>query len=358
MVGSATPIHLCFYAKCSNTPGLQVIIFGEAGAGKTSLANISTNQVKPIYIFCPKDSSFISIMADIVYKLVDSLDRRADFTFDLSTGNISKGSLKINIDSINVNIFASLIPRDRLICIVLDEVDRVEDESVVGKLAELAKGISTVLPQLTLIFVGVGDDAESLLKGHSSNFRNLRQVPLGRMERKDLEAILDRGENILDIKFSDVVKKAILNISDNFPYWVHLLATSSAEICLIRSVKTVNQVEFRLTLSKAAKEAEASLKEDYNLASRSTHGSTIYRRILSALANNDDVSLSLSTVQQDINEKGDKVVTKQSVGQALIVLTKPERRKIVVREGDGFYKFRNPLMKGYIKVSESLNNDA
>lgn len=349
-VGRSTELNSVRTAIYSS--GLQVVIFGEAGAGKTSLANISTDGLDPIYIFCPKDSSFESIISDIIVRLVDKFGSSANFTFDTSTNKLINNNVTFDIASINVNTFARLIDRSVELCIVLDEVDRIADNNVVEKLAEFAKGISTTRPSITLIFVGVADNADALLKGHGSNFRNLRQVPISRMARNDLEKIIERGEGILGIKFSESVRNDILEISDSFPYWIHLLATSSAESCLLKEIEEVSDLELTEGLVKAANEAEVSLKQDYIVASRSTHKSTIYQRILSAMSRSSNNSLSVGDVHQEVNRDGSDTASKQSIGQALIALTENPRKRILVNEGDGFYKFRNPLTKGYIKIIE------
>ena len=102
----------------------------------------------------------------------------------------------------------------------------MKDRGAISSLAELTN-TATNRPNITLILVGVAETADSLLAGHGSNFRNLREVPLGRMEEPELLAILNRGERVLGIKFSDDVTRAMVS-SSTMPYYLHLLATNAA----------------------------------------------------------------------------------------------------------------------------------
>lgn len=66
---------------------------------------------------------------------------------------------------------------EREALIVLDELDRVEDDDALSMLADTVKTLSDHGTGVTLMFVGVAASVEQLLGEHESIVRNVRQIP-------------------------------------------------------------------------------------------------------------------------------------------------------------------------------------
>ena len=82
--------------------------------------------------------------------------------------------------------------------IVLDELDRVEDNEALSLLADTVKTLSDRGTEVTLMFVGVASPVEHLLGEHESIVRNVRQIPMQRMSRDQLETLLEKGFGQVD----------------------------------------------------------------------------------------------------------------------------------------------------------------
>ena len=239
-------------------------------------------------------------------------------------------------------------------CRILDELDRVKDRGAISSLAELAKNTATNRPNITLILVGVADTADSLLAGHGSNFRNLREVPLGRMEEPELLAILNRGERVLGIKFSDDVTRAMIELCDRMPYYLHLLATNAAREALQLRAPIVELDDLARGSRRAAREADQQLRDTYEHATLSQKGSSIYKRITWAIANLPKKDNNVADITRETNkiaiDANDETVTPQAIGAALKRLASAEKRNILHHPIPGVYRFTNPLMKGFIRL--------
>jgi AAA+ ATPase superfamily predicted ATPase len=50
-------------------PGLQVVVYGERGCGKTSLVNVAPAGFAQVKVFCEKDADFTRIMRDTALEI-------------------------------------------------------------------------------------------------------------------------------------------------------------------------------------------------------------------------------------------------------------------------------------------------
>lgn len=334
------------------TPGLHAIIYGERGAGKTSLANVASTITPRARVFCEK----LATMADLFRAILLELKNTAgvEFTFDADTGTLQQGGLSLNVGRMTGNDLRRFLPTQEPLTIVLDELDRIENKKVVEGVAELCKNLSTYQQNVTLVMVGVADTADALLRGHASNIRNLRHVKLGRMTPDELRAILRHGERVVGVTFDQGVERNIIEVSDRFPYYLHLIATNAAKSALERDSALVQAQDYQKALVAAAQDCDEQLRAAYDDAILSVKGSEIYKRIVWSLALENENSITPRGICDRVNafavEDGDPEVSVQAVGQALKRLTQARRARIIVNKNPGFFGFSNPLMKGYVRL--------
>lgn len=333
-------------------PGLQVVIFGERGAGKTSLANVCTSDTPRVRVFCEKDASFSDICKSIVLEYKKISPSRLIYNATNDTIELEGSIFPAN--RLNGNLVRQILPNDQSLVIVLDEIDRLTDRSVVAQFAELAKNLSTYQTNITIIFVGVATTADEVLAGHISNFRNLRQVSLDRMNSNELLGIIAYGENVLSLTFDDDVKSRIVELCDRLPYYLHLLATNAAKSALERNSLAVSDIDLTSGIRAAAADADQTLRQAYEHAILSVKRSEIYRQVLWTMASLPGSAYAVGSVAEALNDlsisEGGKAVSVQAVGQALKRLTEGKKRKILLIRTAGFYSFTNPLMKGFVRL--------
>ncbi|TXD95897.1 AAA family ATPase [Mitsuaria sp. TWR114] len=335
-----------------SAPGLHVVLYGERGCGKTSLANVATADTQRIHVFCEESASFASLLRDTALKYQSTHPQT--ITFDAVSDSIITRGMTLPVSRLTGNQFLQLLAPDEKLCIVLDELDRVQDKTLILSLAELAKNAATNHSHVTLVMVGVNETADGLLAGHLSNFRHLRQVPLTRMTVTELQAILTRGENVLGIKFGAAVNAEMVQMSDQMPFYLHLLATSAVRFALSRDSTTVGAQDLRDATLETAQDLDHSLRETYELAVLSKKGSHVYRRLIWALASLDGSACPVGAIYDRANaiarDEGDEAVSHQALGAAVKRLMSPEKRGIVAQVMAGNYKFKDPLMKGFVRL--------
>lgn len=70
-----------------HSPGQHIVIYGERGAGKTSLARVSTIGTKRIDVFCEIASTFAKLAKDVAISYQQS--RPSEISYDASSDTIS-----------------------------------------------------------------------------------------------------------------------------------------------------------------------------------------------------------------------------------------------------------------------------
>ena len=336
----------------ATSDGLHSVITGERGSGKTSLANVATNGLVRLKVFSEKKMSFPRLAKAIALEYQGLHPQR--LRYDAVTDTLSCNGLSLKASSLTGNDLRSLIPKDESIIIIIDEIDQINNAATIEKLAEFAKNLSTDRPKAHLVFVGVAKNAAELLQGHLSNHRNLRQTPLERMGRNELNEILTFGEGVLGIGFSESAKRKVIDLTDRMPYYVHLLATESARAALESDDSKIDDAHVQTGVKKAAKDAGAQLGAPYEQAILSTKRSKLYKHALWALAalpeNKHNVTDIYAEAKRQADVEGRPMVTVQALGQTLKKLTQTNRSSILTLHGSGIYGFSEPLMKGYCRL--------
>ncbi len=335
------------------SPGLHVVVYGERGCGKTSLANVATSAVPRLQVFCEENATFATLLRDAALKY--QALHPSEVVFDAISDSIRTRGVTLPASALTGNMFLQLLAPGQALCIVFDELDRVQDRGLIASLAELAKNAATYHQNLTLVMVGASETADGLLAGHLSNFRNLRQVPLNRMSPVELGGILSRGEGVLGISFGAAVKTEMIVMSDHMPYYLHLLATNAAKSAMNRDASQVSPQDLRAGAQAAAADVDHTLRETYEFATASEKGSHIYRRLVWAMASMDSVVCNVGSINELANQiavaEGDRDVTPQALGAAIRRLTSDDKRAIVAQVLAGNYKFKHPLMKGFVRLA-------
>lgn len=174
--------------RAFNSEGRHVFIFGDRGVGKTSLAMTAAylhqaSAEEPVYVLCSESSSF----ADIVYAIgcnalpmkerMEKTGEKANLSLSVAGfGGGFKGSHAATASfepPRDINEASNIIRyinerRQSGTVVVIDELERLKDDSEKTKLAEFINSISSIQTQTKFIICGVGQTVEELLGAHRS----------------------------------------------------------------------------------------------------------------------------------------------------------------------------------------------
>jgi Cdc6-like AAA superfamily ATPase len=331
--------------------GEHAILFGEAGVGKTSLANIVYDVLVVMGKFswqrakvnCGEGMSFDDIWRSAFKQLFFEQDGESVTLDQILPNNPNSEQIRETFQSLN----------DRSI-VIIDEFDKVKDRKVQSRMAHTIKTLSDNAISTTLILVGVGDSIEQLIEGHASVERPLIQVPMKRMAKFELVDILDKGlPRCEGLEIVPEARDRIADYSQGLPYYTHLLARESAlhAVSNDRTKLTMDDLNAAIRIAVNSK-LETNLTA-YNKAVTAPRGTNFPSVLLAcALAKKTeqqwfyarDVIAPLSYISK-------KSVLVPAFAKHLKAFCEESRGRILERRGPPRkvqYRFRKPLMETYV----------
>ena len=184
-----------------SSPGRHVFIYGDRGAGKTSLAKSAAykhhpSQGEPVYTACGQKTSFSAIVRDIASQLDQrsayvAIDRRFAGGGKVAAGGVTLegsysqketqrdlGGMDLNAATTAIKEAVERQPTTDPKVIVIDEFENLPSVEDRRLFAELIKQLSDRGVHVSLIFCGIGKSLDDLLQGHGSAHRYLEEVQL------------------------------------------------------------------------------------------------------------------------------------------------------------------------------------
>lgn len=359
-----------------SAPGRHVAIFGERGVGKTSLARLAyfflrRDEEQTYFIPCQAGSTFDGIFSKVLAKVGIEFELNGVETGGSVQGRLGTGGANLGKSSSMRSTFRRLsqerrIEPDLLLqkfgdrdgLIIIDEYDRVQDSETHTRVAELIKFFSDEQSKTKIVLVGVAESLSHLIGEHESLTRSLAQLKLDRMPDDELRQIIQHGEEHLDTRFSERIKNRIVRLADGFPYFVHLLgrhACRNAARALLRkelASVVVADEEYHKALGDAIDNAEHTLVEQYEKATVTTRRkSDKFELVLWAMAISEQREVQVQDIAKNMTffMPGERF-TASSISSNLGTLVDEKRGYVLSKVRTGFYKFRNPLLRAYIRL--------
>lgn len=223
----------------------HVVLFGERGRGKTSLANAV--------------ASLALEAGHLVLRQTCGTGTTFEDLFRTAFGAISLQSIAPACRDGLANA-ASLLPGgpfgpaaaiDALrkvaaqqTLFIIDEFDRIASLEVRTAITETIKGLSDLQLPVSLLLVGVSGRLEDLIGRHPSVERNILGVHLMRMTSEEIRALVMTGSRAAGLVFTDDVVRAILRCSRGMPYYAHLLCLLAGREAAGRDATRVEDCDF------------------------------------------------------------------------------------------------------------------
>lgn len=345
--------------------GKHILIYGDRGIGKTSFANITklfldtpTSQI--VKISCSSDDTFESIFYNIFSDLSYEYEvARTEIGFGKEIIKTDEKVIFSNIysmESITIPIIQKVFGILKNPIIIIDEFDRLENEKFdKRKFSDLIKTISDNIPYAKFILVGVAEDVSSLIEEHESIERNLAQLHLRAMSEDEINDIIEKGEPHLNLKFDNSVKQKINELSSGYPHFTHSLCYFSTSAAILDNSEVVTNEHLDLAIQQTIDGAHESLRNSFRQATLGTK-QNIFQEVLFAatIAPTDEYGyFQANDLEIPLSEILGKPMRVFNFSYHLGKFCSSERGEIFKISGSKNrhrYKFKNPLMRAFIKL--------
>lgn len=357
------------------SPGRHVFIYGDRGAGKTSLAHTAAYRhesayASPTFCACGRETSFSSIVKDVAEQILgrsklslSELVRELGIGTGALTAKASlKESLKTIPEVIDLNLATTLLKeaaarRHGRSIVVIDEFENLGSLADRQLFAELVKQLSDRDANLALVFCGVGQSIDELLAGHDSAHRYIEGVrlPTPPLSFDGRDALVRMAGQTMGVDIGDDVVLRISRVSDGFPHYIHLLCQKMFWLAH-RADDDVDEIGvelYRRAVAEAVESAEARLRTAYDRAVMKDRDD--YREVLWSIADHFDAERHLKRAYEEsyirIMLSRGRIPLEFDQFQACVANLRSERHgAILINRRRGWTGFREPIMRGYVRL--------
>ena len=222
--------------------GQHVILFGERGVGKTSLASLThefwaymqrDTNICSVRCNCSSTDTYQTIWREVAQLINDQYEKVGE---PLPSG---EAWTELYCDILDGEATTHKVRRfldltGKMFIIVIDEFDQVEDPGTIQEFSNTIKALSDFLVSATIILVGVADTVDDLIHNYSSIERALRQVRMPAMSTNELIQIVKRGYDLAGLRAKQDVLDRIGRMSQGLPHYAHRIAQESGFAALGR----------------------------------------------------------------------------------------------------------------------------
>jgi Cdc6-like AAA superfamily ATPase len=266
--------------------GRHIILFGERGVGKTSLAQVvpyvlpeKPDRIAFSRVQCFPTDNFSSICKKIFKNIRFSADIGDGVkTYDVS--DMYPGDVAPD-DFIRE---ASIFNENKIPIIVIDEFNEIGDQEAPLLFANTIKALSDAGTNITLIIVGVADNVTELIKSHASIERCTSEILMPRMTASELKEIIEKRLKQLGMTIEADAKWKIINLAKGLPQYVHGLGKLSCFEAIKARRLDLSTSDTDKAILDLLETSEQSFKRNYDEATRSNQPDNLFRQVLTACA--------------------------------------------------------------------------
>lgn len=336
--------------------GRHVILFGERGVGKSSLA-----QIAPFFI--PKSPRLVrhirvqAFPGDTFSVVAKRIFSQIHIEEDYGEGRKAYNAAEFYPNDVSIDNFLSemlFFKETEIPIVVIDEFNEIDDKDTSILVANIMKALSDSPSNLvTIIIVGVADSVTDLFDRHQSIARCTEQILMPRMTVDERKDILDRRLSQLGMTIVGDAKWKIINLSKGLPAYVHALGKHAVYSSLDDLRLQVSEADVDVAIGSVLNSAQQTLRDSYDEATRSNQAKAQFRHTLTAcaLAKVDDAGYFMPVAIRDPLSNILKRSVEISNFQDALRDFAERRGQILERTGESRsyrFRFRDPAMQPYV----------
>ncbi len=360
-------------------PGRQIILYGDTGVGKTSLAEHLCSKFRYPIVRTEFGPTLEEMLRDAMAQVgaAEPADRSTAHNESIEgggglgtflsararSGRSTTERTTLTLRTLAHRMAEALEAAGKSVLFLDNYEDALKAEpdqkrAATRQLEQLIKVLSDRKPgdrsRIKLVIAGIPSAAESLVSADESVHRRFVQIHVRRMSHDELQRILERGGAKLGMTFDPDAARLIVHYSDGYPYYTHLLALHAVRAARRRRSAVVTPTDFQAGLDGAISDCLLELQRSYERAVETTGTVRARRSVLEGIARHGDTEIPFSAIRAEFIREHPTYSGKpvnflsNAIGKLKDdgVLADRGRAKSTSNK----YRFRNPLMRNYIRM--------
>ena len=358
--------------------GGQLIMFGDAGVGKSTLLKYAAeDESMKVLSIRTRSMSFDKLIDTAIREVtmereVEVIRRQgsgAGGEVGITSHVTIKGHLK---NEKGQDVRVEFIEREPLLALAdtlategyrilaFDNFHNVkpEDREAFAQALEVFSDSAEETGDLKMVLLGIADDADSLVgsgSGSGSVRRRMIEIGVPRMPDDEISSILASGFRLLGLECEQNALRDLIFYCDGFPYFAHLLGLNVARDARKTEARAISVPTLEAALANVAKQVEGSFPT--RIAQAFERGGTVQprRRILHTMCASSRREWSSSDVVEEYAKLYNLPADRDPgfLHAALGALVKPERGEVLSRRGKPkryVFRFSDPYMRPYLRM--------
>ena len=337
----------------------HVVLFGERGVGKTSIANVfwkRYNKTLQTVIAARVQADPSDTFSSLWIKSFEEL--RA---VSIQTGRSDLVPIETNYEQVTPDIIRRELQKCRpnaIPIIIIDEFDKLKDKAARELTAHVIKSLydNADTVNTTVILVGVAEDIRELIEDHKSLKRALTEVKMERMKTPELNEVLDKRLRLTPLKIVPDARWTIVTLSRGMPYYVQMLGKYSSMHTTQSHKLKIDVANVEAAMDRLIEDSGQSFQDDYKEAVYSNQSDNLFKEVLlgCALAQTDESGFFTPTnVIEPLNSILHERKRHAHFDRHLREFISQKRGQILIRRGDERqyrFRFSDPMMQPYIII--------
>ena len=355
-------------------PGKQLIVYGHSGSGKTTLLANKLHQLYEFHIttHCMKGMTFDQLVlnafdqlgpyytAEIITAHKATVSAELIGTYSLIQSKISATETNEKSKKEQRALPPQLSPQAlgkflgaAKCCWILEDFHKMDD-SEKARLSQLMKvfmDLSDQYEELKIVALGAVDTARQVIEYDSEMRNRVAEIRVDLMTDGEIENIIEKGENALNITFSSDLKLLIARYSNGLASVCHHLCMYMCQAAGIRETslkkRSLDPSNFETALKNYVEEASDSIRGAFDMALKQRRKTKLDHAsiVLEALSTFKERGASRADLLKKIQRKHSKY-PESSLKGTLTKLSTDEYGLIVrLDQTSGLCSFTDPFYR-------------
>jgi KaiC/GvpD/RAD55 family RecA-like ATPase len=359
--------------------GRQVVLFGETGVGKTSLVQHLCRQRRIEHVRVECGATFEETMRDVLARVLreEEVERVIANTtqaelegslFRILTSRLKAGSenrvTKVKLPRSLPGLVAEALAESGVRVLFLDNFENVfgkkHSDETTRAIAEMLKLFSDrsadAEADVKIVVAGIPAASEDLIAMDEATARRTAQIEVPRMPADELDLILVRGGEKLELEFEGFGRDQIVQYSDGFPYYTHLYGLHCSRRAIKDASRAVTIEHFERGLDEILADCDLRLRRAYQRAAETSGEVRVRKTVMEALATVSELEIPFKRIREEFLKLHPGRY--RSVDQLNFIspsVSELMNMDILADKGmrkspRNLYRFKNPLMRGYVRL--------